>query len=148
VEVWELDAREAIRETVAAYSFAADAGRFDELAALFAPDGVLEIHDGETARGRDAIRELLGGASRRLAASSTARLIRHFASNLRIGVESDKRATGACYFLAITEIGLDHWGRYRDVYVPQGDAWLFAQRFVRVDGHSSGGQLQNTLRSP
>ena len=148
METWELAAREAIRETVAAYSFAADTGRFDELAALFTPDGVLEIHDGETSTGRDAIRAFLGGASRNLEAASTTRMIRHFVSNLRISVESAAHASGACYFLAITEIGIDHWGRYRDAYVPDGDAWLFEHRLVRVDGHASGGQLQNTLRSP
>src|SRR5262245_17839879 len=146
--MWQLAAREAIRETVAAYSFAADTGRFDELAQLFTSDGVLEIRDGETSSGRDAIRSFLGVASRNLEAASTTRMIRHFVSNLRISLESPAHATGACYFLAITEIGVDHWGRYRDTYVPDGDAWLFAHRFVRVDGHASGGQLQNTLRSP
>ena len=46
---------------------------------------------------------------------------------------------GACYFLAVTEHGVDHWGRYRDRYVPDGDRWLFAHRFVRTDGTTPGG---------
>ena len=47
VEPWELTAREEIRELVARYAHHADGGRFDELVALFAEDGVLPIDDRE-----------------------------------------------------------------------------------------------------
>ena len=33
----------------------------------------------------------------------------------------------------ITEIGLDHYGRYRDLFVPVGDEWLIRHRFVSTD---------------
>ena len=52
---------------------------------------------------------------------------------------SPTEARGACYFLAVTEHGVDHWGRYRDRYVPEGDRWLFAHRLVRTDGTTPGG---------
>ena len=42
MELWELAAREAIRETVARYAHLVDRGRIDELVELFAEDGTLE----------------------------------------------------------------------------------------------------------
>jgi ketosteroid isomerase-like protein len=56
VDAWESAAREAIRELAARYAHCADGGRFDELAALFADDGVLAVAGREPLPGRDAIR--------------------------------------------------------------------------------------------
>src|SRR5207244_3721795 len=95
MELWELTAREAIRETVAAYAHVADSGRFDEFAALFAPDGVLEVHGREPVAGRDAIRNYLGAVGTDLARDTTAPLLRHHVSNLRIDVVSPAEARGA-----------------------------------------------------
>jgi hypothetical protein len=39
----------------------------------------------------------------------------------------------ACYFTVFTEIGLEHYGRYRDAFVPVGDDWLIRHRFVSTD---------------
>jgi len=43
MEVWELEAREQIRDTIARYAHCVDGGCFDDLVALFIPDGVLEV---------------------------------------------------------------------------------------------------------
>ena len=140
MELWELAAREAIRETVAAYAQCADSGRFKELCALFAADGTLEIEGQPPLRGRDAIHDFLTGVALDLAGASSSRMIRHNVSSLRIDVTSEHEATGRSYFLAITETGVDHWGRYADVYIPgEGVAWLFAYRKVRTDGRIAGG---------
>jgi hypothetical protein len=40
------------------------------------------------------------------------------------------------YFFVITDIGLDHWGRYVDRYVVEDNRWKFAARQVTVDGWS------------
>ena len=37
---------------------------------------------------------------------------------------------------ALTNIGVDHWGRYRDVLVPVDGRWLFASREAVADGFS------------
>jgi SnoaL-like domain len=138
--MWELAAREAIRETVASYAHYADSGRFAEFAALFAPDGVLEVRSEAPLQGRGSIQAFLEGVGVDLtAASTTLPMIRHHMSNLTINVESPTTARGACYFLAVTEHGVDHWGRYRDEFVPEGERWLFAHRFVRTDGTAPGG---------
>ena len=43
MEAWELAVREAIRHTIASYTYFNDRGRFDDAAACFATDGVLEV---------------------------------------------------------------------------------------------------------
>jgi SnoaL-like domain len=143
----ELAAREAIRETVASYAHFADSGRFAEFAALFAPTGVLEVRGEDPLRGRDAIQAYLEGVGVQLAGATTAPMIRHHVSNLTIDVESPTEARGACYFLAVTEHGVDHWGRYRDQYVSSGDRWLFAHRYVRTDGTTPGGWAGSRLQT-
>ena len=42
------------------------------------------------------------------------------------------------YFLVITDIGTDHWGRYRDRFEPVEDRWLIAHRQVTTDGYAAG----------
>lgn len=138
MELWELAAREAIRDTVARYAQLVDRGRIAELALLFAEDGTLEAGDLPLARGRAAIVELLRGTQTRLASATTRPLIRHHVSSLQIDLEGAEVATAASYFLAITERGPDHWGRYQDRLVARGQRWLFQSRRVRVDGRAAG----------
>ncbi len=145
MELWELTARECIRETVASYAHFVDSGRFDEVIALFTPDGVLAVAGSDTARGHDGLRAFFTGVGRDLKDTSTVPMIRHNTSNLSIDVVSPTEATARCYFLAVTELGVDHWGRYRDRLVPAGDRWLFVQREVRTDGAVPGGWAEGRL---
>ena len=73
MELWELSAREAIRETVAAYAHYADSGRFDELVELFAESGTLEVVGQAPLHGRDVIHEFLKDVAFDLAGASTSR---------------------------------------------------------------------------
>ena len=43
MELWELVARESIRDLVARYNANGDAGRFDQVWTLFADDAVMEL---------------------------------------------------------------------------------------------------------
>jgi hypothetical protein len=138
MDVWELVAREEIRELVARYAHCADSGRFEELVALFAEDGLLQIDDREPLRGRDAILAFLASTRSGVRESSAVRSIRHHVSSLRIDVSARDAATASSYFLVVTERGPDHWGRYRDRYTVSGGRWLFAAREVRVDGVAAG----------
>ena len=146
MESWELEAREQIRDTIARYAHCVDGGRFDDLVALFGPNGVLEV-DGEPAhRGRDAIRALVTGTGRDIAAGTGASRIRHHVSNVLIEPEPPDRARARCYFLAVTDRGVDHWGRYRDELVQTGDGWRFAHRSVRTDGAARGSWVEGRRR--
>jgi hypothetical protein len=153
---WELSARERIRDTLALYTWSGDAFRLAELASAFCEDGVLEVRGRPPAEGRDAIVAFLrgvgpGGAraggpggvaddeARRAAlkaeaaASGVRRIVRHNLANVRFVELTPERALVASYFTVVTEIGLDHYGRYRDTFVPVGDAWLIRHRFVSTD---------------
>lgn len=137
MEPWELTARERIRDTLARYTWSGDGGRLDELAAAFCPDGVLEIRGREPLRGRAAIVEALGGVAATPAAPGTRRIVRHNLANIRFTELSPEQARASSYFTVFTEIGLDHYGRYRDVLVPvatgTGTEWLIAHRFASTD---------------
>jgi len=141
MEPWELAAREQIRETVARYAHLVDRGRFDELVELFAEDGTLEAGDRPPARGRAAIRAFFMETGKRLASASTRPLIRHHVSNLVIDVSGPDSASAESYFLALTERGVDHWGRYRDRFVRREARWLFLHRRARADGYAPGSLL-------
>ena len=136
MELWELVARERIRDTLARYNWSGDALRLDELAQTFCEDGELELRGGGRS-GRAAIVELLGGAvaapNATAQASGVKRIVRHNVTNIRFTDVRPDEARVACYFTVVTEIGLDHYGRYRDVFVPVGDDWLIRHRFVSTD---------------
>jgi hypothetical protein len=136
MERWELVARERIRDTVAAYTHAGDRGQVAALADTFTRDGVLEIKGQEPAVGRTAIIALLSEAISRGAALRSAgrpRYTRHFVTDLRFEELTPVSARTSAYFLVLTELGADHWGRYRDELAPTGDRWLLTKRVVRVD---------------
>src|SRR5262245_13684178 len=112
MEVSDLASREAIRELVASYAQLTDRGRSAELAELFAEDGVLQVDERPPLRGRAAIRDFLAGVTTdRRVTSPGGAFIRHHTSNLRITLDGGDGASGGCYFLVVTDRGLDHWGR-------------------------------------
>jgi hypothetical protein len=57
-------------------------------------------------------------------------------TNVRFLELTPQRASVGSYFTVVTEVGLDHYGRYRDVFVPAGDEWLIEHRFVSTDWRS------------
>jgi ketosteroid isomerase-like protein len=134
MEIWELTAREQIRDTLARYNHAGDRGRYDEMVDCFAPDGVLVIVGGGQHRGRAAMRQFFSGVGGTVHSDLTQ--MRHCVTNLVIEFESSTAARASSYFQVITDIGLDHWGRYRDTLAPAGDRWLLVERSVKTDGYS------------
>ncbi|OHV41386.1 MULTISPECIES: nuclear transport factor 2 family protein [Pseudofrankia] len=73
MELWELVAREQVRDTVATYSHSGDRLLLDDLAACFTADGVLETKGGWTARGRAEIIARLSGVQALTAATTAPR---------------------------------------------------------------------------
>jgi len=142
VEQWEVAAREAVRHTIASYTYAADNGRFDDVAALFAPDGVLEVQGigGALAEGRDAILQFFRGVGGDVTGTAPPGRMQHHVASVRVDVASATDATATSYFTVMTGAGVDHWGRYKDRFALHGDGrWLFAHRLVRTDGRTAGG---------
>jgi hypothetical protein len=72
---------------------------------------------------------------------ATKRIVRHAITNVRFLEIDPHRALVASYFTVFTEIGLDHYGRYRDTFVPVGDEWLIRHRFVSTDWSAPGSTM-------
>ena len=139
MEMWELVAREKIRDTLARYNWSGDAGRLEDLAATFCPDGILEVRGFEPLRGRSEIITFLGGVTRTTAANVHLKpLVRHHVANVLFTSLAPDQAHVSSYFTVVTHIGLDHVGRYRDVLVPAGDAWFIKHRKVATDWAAAG----------
>ena len=140
MELWELAAREGIRDTISRYTWCGefmDAGGF---AACFAEDALLEIKGGATVRGRGGVVSMITGVRDRTraelpATSGLPAVMRHHVSSIRIELESPERARAFSYFAVfVPPHGPDHWGRYADELVREGERWVFARRRVSIDG--------------
>ena len=140
MELWELDAREQIRDLVARYNANGDSGRFAPVLELFAADAVMHIPSGSH-HGRAAIEAMFANAAAKTGSTDASRatFIRHFTATLQIDLESSDTASSRCYYQVLTERGLDHWGRYLDRYRCIEGRWLFAERKVTTDGMVPGG---------
>lgn len=141
MQMWEIVARESVRQTLADYTAATDRFDLPALAACFAVDGVLEFTGGSQPLCGPA--EIVAGLGAALTAPNDAHRpkpshVRHHVSSVRFSSVAADRVEVSSYFAVHTDIGLDHWGRYRDVLVPVGQAWLFAHRKVNVDGFADG----------
>ena len=147
MELEELVIRERVRDAYARYTHAGDRYRLDDLAACFAVDGILEIKGDKQATGRPSIARMLGAGAgeRRSSGEPGARppIVRHLVTNLLFESISPERVESTAYFCVVTRsgehLGVDHWGRYRDVLVPEGDRWVFAHRLVALDAAVPGG---------
>lgn len=143
MELWELDARESIRDLVTRYNSNGDTGRFERVMELFAPDAVMEtgMPDREGTRlytGIDEIRTIFTGTKERWNADAERRaapgFIRHCVFTHQIDLIDESHATGRSYFQVLMAHGLDHWGRYFDEYERRDGRWLFTRRKVTTDG--------------
>jgi hypothetical protein len=157
MELWELAARESIRDLVARYNANGDAGRFAQVLELFADDAAMELvtsgGDVQRYEGHDAIATIftgtqerwgLGGVGAPVSADTTSgpppdrqgrrRHVRHFTATHQIDLGDRTHATGRSYFAVLMAHGLDHWGRYIDTYEERDGRWLFTLRRALPDG--------------
>jgi ketosteroid isomerase-like protein len=129
-------ARDAIRDLVARYNANGDTGRLAQVRELFTTDAVMTIEPDDEYVGIDAIMTIFTGTSASTASAAALTHVRHFTSTHQIDFEDDDRASGRLYFAVLTDVGLDHWGRYVDRYVRTPQGWRIARRSVSVDGWS------------
>ena len=94
MEIWELSAREQIRDTLARYNWSGDSGRLEGLAETFCTDGVLKIRGGAELHGRSEIVAFLGGVSGKISSMGDVKpVVRHNLANvLFTAVTPDRRS--------------------------------------------------------
>ncbi len=153
MELWEVVARETIRDLIARYNATGDRGRIAEMAELFAADGVLEVGD-RTLVGREAIAEFLSslvepqsalevgadaGGARPDATDRRRALVRHFTATTQVDVVDARTARARSYYEVLTADGFDHCGRYLDEFASVDGQWRFAHRRATTDVAIEGG---------
>ncbi|MDB5475765.1 MAG: nuclear transport factor 2 family protein [Phenylobacterium sp.] len=118
---------------MAIYSMNGDRGRFEDMAATFAQDGVLETTSGPLV-GRDAIVESLTAARRARGDRPGPRVsfTQHNLTTCHIEFDSPTAAGAWTYFFVVTDFGFDHAGVYIDRLAPVGERWLFVNRRVKI----------------
>lgn len=121
-------AREAIRDALGRYTMAVDSGNFEALTDVFHPGAQLVIQGSAPLIGIDAILQGMRGGSKTGAAFRDGRFQRHHLTSSVIEMIDDDNARGEHYVLVITELGIDHSGRYVDRYVRDGERWLITER--------------------
>jgi hypothetical protein len=145
MELWELAARESVRDLIARYNAYGDGGQMTDLLELFTEDAVMQMED-DVFEGRPAIADGFVAAGRRFVAfakaSGTPRdlpVLRHLTSTTVITVTSPTTATAASYFLTFMHHGPDHWGSYHDEFRAVDGRWSIARRRTVVEGATAGG---------
>jgi SnoaL-like domain len=145
VESWEIVLRESVRQTLADYTAATDSFDLPALASCFTADGTLEFTGGGAPLvGPDQIE---AGLRSQLSQSPSGRrpsYVRHHVSSIRFSRVDANEVETSSYFVVFTDVGADHWGRYRDVLIPVGARWHFASRKIRVDGFAANSLMNNT----
>jgi hypothetical protein len=145
MESWEIDVRERVRQTLSDYTAATDRFDLHALAGCFAADGVLQFTGGvEPLKGPVAIEAGLGSAMGRDPDPhrQAPTHVRHHVSSIRFESVAPDRVEVSSYFAVHTDVGLDHWGRYRDVLVEADGRWVFAHRRIKVDGFAAASLIR------
>ena len=117
----------SVQAAIAAYAQALDAGRADEIAELFTPDGVSEIPGMARFEGRETIRAGYAGFT-------IAQPQLHIVANTVVTSETETEAT-AVSNLVFLQRGESGWavqmvGRYDDTLRLHEGAWLFQHRLT------------------
>jgi uncharacterized protein (TIGR02246 family) len=115
----------AVRNLIGAHTQAQDAGRTEDVVALYTKDGVVELPGQDPIVGHDAIREAFTAW-----APTTPQL--HLAANTVVTAWSEDEATAETD-VAFTQRGESGWavliaGHYVDTFRREGDAWLIQRR--------------------
>lgn len=107
---------------IALYANLNDEARWDEVAELYAEDGVMVRPTAPNApvAGREAILEAFK--------ARPPRTTRHICSNVVIDVESDSTARGTSAMLLFTAEGPPLVGSFHDRFILTDDGWRFAER--------------------
>jgi hypothetical protein len=116
----------AIRELIAAYALALDAGDIEECVQLFTADAIFSVY-GRSFDGHDGIRQMFQDAPRGL----------HLTGVSRIDVHGDT-ATARSQVLFVRAVDLhQRLALYDDEFVTEGEHWRFQRR--RCQFVTSGG---------
>jgi uncharacterized protein (TIGR02246 family) len=122
-----LEAKDAIRELMAAYAQALDACRFADVAACFAPDGEWTTDYG-AARGPAEIEAFIRGI---VPVKGEGPQRKHYITNIIVAVDGDTASAVSDYLIVReSENGLIPvmGGTYRDKFIKTPAGWRFSRK--------------------
>jgi len=144
LESWEVAVRESVRQTLADYTAATDSFDLAALASCFTAAGTLEFTGARAPLvGPDQIEAGLRSQLSQAPSGKRPSYVRHHVSSVRFLRADAHEVETSSYFVVFTDIGVDHWGRYRDLLKPVGSRWLFKSRKIRVDGFAANSLMNN-----
>lgn len=125
-------------------TLARENANWDKIAALFTSDAKFRFGpDGSIVVQPSQISAVVGGGE--------AAYIRHHLTSWRATFTSDTEARVESQFLAVTNQTppgtLDHWGRWEDIFVKEGAAWVIKDRLVIGEGAHPDGWLAERAKS-
>jgi hypothetical protein len=129
----EMLAREAIRYTLELYNTAADTASYELHHQVFHPEAVFEVHGQGELKGPAAIIAGLLPAAERRGAFEPGNFQRHNLTTTMIEFIGPAHAKVVTYIIVVTELGVDHSGRYDDEFVREGDRWLIMRRRATME---------------
>src|ERR1044072_4962293 len=122
-----LEAKDAIRELMAAYAQALDACRFADVAACFAPEGECPVDYG-AARGPAEIEAFIRGI---VPVKGEGPQRKHYITNIIVAVDGDTASAVSDYLIVReSENGLIPvmGGTYRDKFIKTPAGWRFSRK--------------------
>ena len=129
----EMLAREAIRYTLELYNKAADTAAYEIHHQVFHPDAVFEVQGLGELKGPDAIIAFLRPAAERRGAFEPGNFQRHNLTTTMIEFGVPGSAKVVTYIIVVTELGIDHCGRYDDEFASHEDRWLIMRRRATME---------------
>ncbi|NWK97913.1 nuclear transport factor 2 family protein [Sphingobium lactosutens] len=129
----EMLAREAIRYTLELYNRAADTAHYALHHQVFHPDALFEVQGKGELKGPDTIIAMLHPAAEQRGAFEKGNFQRHNLTTTMIEFAGPDSAQVVTYIIVVTELGIDHSGRYDDEFVRSGDRWLIMRRHATME---------------
>lgn len=130
-----VDVVEGVRRAQSAYAEAIDAGRSDDVAAVFTEDGVVDVEGMDPLVGRETIRRTYAGWD-------PAGSQRHLIANLHVTAWNEQEATATADVVLLKQgdggWGISLVGRYEDTVRNEDGVWRFARRTTRFAGGAPG----------
>lgn len=127
----QAQARAKIRHLQSVYNSAGDRGKIDEVVAVFAEDGVLEIPNA-IHRGQQAIAGFLSGVAATGSDGIDLRGSRHHLTTSRVEFTDAGNAQGWTYFFVMRAGQVIQEGSYVDRFVREAAGWRIAHRRVKL----------------
>jgi hypothetical protein len=135
-----------VMHTMSLYHIGLDEGDFEQVGRTFTENALLEQSNGMQVSGRPAICEAFRYRREKRFENidRSAVFQRHNLTTRLIEISEEASAQATSYFVVLTEVGLDHCGRYFDRFSLSDGRWLISHRKIRLDWMHEASRFNRT----